>query len=237
MTIQPVLVAIPAPSANDPTCGPGPTDAAGGLSTEPQALACAKSQRSGVSRTLKPAAQEFGWRTPQRVIQQRAYARIALRECARRCGAPAEGWEKGLDEAPLPNDGFYWSVSHKRVWAAAVIADRPVGIDIERIVPRHEGVFGELASDDEWNLLGDRSWRSFFRLWTAKEATLKANGVGIGKFAGCRLVRVPDDRHLDLVYEDVSWHVEHYRHADHIVAVTCVGAGIEWQLLRSTRQE
>ena len=119
-----------------------------------------------------------------------------------------------------------------------MFARHPVSMGIEKIAPRrNELVMDELATAEEWAILGDRSWPSFFRLWTAKEATLKANGVGIGKFARCRLMRVPDDLHMDLVYEDVSWHVEHYRHADHIVAVTCVGAGIEWQLLRSARQE
>ena len=88
----------------------------------------------------------------------------------------------------------------------------------------------ELAAEEEWVMIGDRSWESFFHLWTAKEATLKANGVGIGKFAGCRLVCVPDDLHMELVYDDDLWHVEHYHHADHIVAVTAVGAAIEWAL-------
>ncbi len=187
---------------------------------------------------LAPVLSDAHARTPEQVKAQRAAAQRALIQCAELCHAPADGWQKNADNVPVPNEGFYWSVSHKREWAAAVIADRPVGIDIEKIAPRRDDlVMDELATAEAWAIVGDRSWPSFFRLWTAKEATLKANGVGIGKFASCRLVRVPDDRHMDLVYEDKLWHVEHFRHADHIVAVTCVGAGIEWQLLRSTRQE
>ncbi len=210
MTIRPVLVPIPAPGVS------GSAGGTGGLSDVPAAR----------------------WRSPERVIQQRAYARIALRECAERCGAPPGDWEKGPDEVPLPRDGYYWSVSHKRMWAAAVISDRPVGIDIEHIVPRREGAYDALASEGEWTLMGDRSWHSFFRMWTAKEATLKANGVGIAYFLACRLVEIPDDRHMKLQYPvgsgpdaPIAWSIEHYVHEDHITAVTCGSSPVSWCVL------
>ncbi len=215
MTLRPVLVAIPSP---DSTGAAGATGASTGSPDEPQALACAESQKSGVPRRLKPAAQ---LRSPQRVIEQQAYSRVALRECARLCGAPLDGWEKGPDEVPLPHEGYFWSVSHKRTWAAAVIGESPVGIDIEQVTPRHEGVFDALACESEWTLIGDRSWYSFFRLWTAKEATLKANGVGIAGFSACRLLGIPDRDHMTLHYEHRVWSIEHYYLADHIAAVTC----------------
>ena len=151
--------------------------------------------------------------------------------CADLCHAPTSGWRKNADIVPIPNEGFYWSVSHKREWAAAVIADCPVGIDIEKIAPRRdELVMDELAAAEEWAILGDRTWSSFFRLWTAKEATLKANGVGIGKFAECRLERVFDERNMELFFDDNAWRVEHYCHEDHIVAITKSGASIVWHI-------
>lgn len=89
--------------------------------------------------TLQPVIlaipQDTPPRSPQRVEGQRRCARLALQYCAKQCGAPVDGWEKDAGDVPLPDAGFYWSVSHKRQWVAAVIADRPVGIDIEHIAP------------------------------------------------------------------------------------------------------
>ena len=169
-------------------------------------------------------------RSPEQVKAQRVGSREALRQCARLCGAPEDGWTKSADNVPQPNAGFHWSVSHKRRWAAAVVSDEPVGIDIERIEPRPSDLHDALGAATEWDLLGDRSWHAFFRLWTAKEATLKANGVGIGQLLACTLAAVPDEHHLALVYGGKAWHVEHYYHDDHIAAVTCAVDAAQWQI-------
>ena len=177
---------------------------------------------------LVPIPQESPLRTPEQVRRQREFARVALRECARRCGAPEEGWEKDAYEVPLPQGGYWWSVSHKRKWAAAVIADRPIGIDIEEIEPRGDDLFAEIASDDEWDLLGERCWPAFFRVWTAKEAILKADGVGIAGLPHCQLVEVPDDRHMTLEYKGRGWLIEQYFHDNHVAAVTCDSDTVQW---------
>lgn len=173
-------------------------------------------------------------RSPRQVEQQRYYARLALKHCAKRVGAPAGGWEQGADEAPLPNAGFHWSVSHKRQWAAAVIAERPVGIDIENIVPRGQSLHDSLGSENEWKIMGDRSWLTYFRLWTAKEATLKANGRGIGELSLCRVVEVSDGRHLTTSYGERLWPISQFFHAGHVTAVTCWGEDVDWFVLGET---
>ena len=168
---------------------------------------------------------------PERVRRQSDYARRALRHCARLCGAPEGGWQQNADGAPLPQAGYHWSISHKRVWAAAVIADTPVGIDIERIAARPRELHDKLAASGEWDLMGDRSWDAFFRLWTAKEATLKANGVGIGYLRECRLIEVVNDHHMVMKYDRRTWPVEHRRHEDHIAAVAVRPYGsIRWDV-------
>lgn len=171
-----------------------------------------------------------GLTPPQRVQRQREYARRALRHCAELCAAPLEGWSQSPDGAPVPLMGHYWSISHKRRWVAAVIADRPVGIDIEHMHPRRGDLFDAVGNAEEWRVLGDRSWHSFFRLFTAKEATLKANGVGIGHLSACRLVEVMDDRHLLTKYDDRDWRIEHFEHGGHIAAVTCDYLTIAWKV-------
>lgn len=172
-----------------------------------------------------------GLSPPQRVQRQRDYARRALRHCAELCAAPLEGWCQSPDGAPLPLKGYHWSISHKWRWAAAVIADRPVGIDIEHIHPRRGDLFDAVGEDQEWAFLGDRSWHSFFRLFTAKEATLKASGVGIGHLSACRLVEVMDDRHVLMNFEDRDWRIEHFEHDGHIAAVTCADSSLIWNVV------
>ncbi len=158
-------------------------------------------------------------RTPAQVQHQRIAARTALRHCASLCGAPAEGWCKSETEVPMPNCGFHWSLSHKRDFAAAVIACKPVGIDIEKIEPRPHRLHDKLAGVEEWNLVGSQSWPAFYRLWTAKEATLKANGVGIAGFSSCRLVEIISAARMALIYEGARWMVEHHHHEDHVTAL------------------
>ncbi|MBU0717367.1 MAG: 4'-phosphopantetheinyl transferase superfamily protein [Planctomycetes bacterium] len=168
---------------------------------------------------------------------QRACARIALRESARKCGAPEDGWVKNADDVPQPQGGLHWSIAHKRHWAVAVIADQPVGIDIECIEPRRDDAFDALAGSDEWGIIGERSWLAFFRLWTAKEAVLKANGAGIAEFDACLLVKADDSHHLTLNYQSQEWSVEHYYHAGHVAAVTCSGETVNWLVVEDIADE
>ncbi len=168
---------------------------------------------------------------PQKVARQREVARRALSMCAAQCGGPDGPWEQDANRVPLPNDGWYWSISHKPLMAGAVIADGPVGIDIEHIKPRgREDLWDRLANAGEWKVAGQRSWEMFFRLWTAKEATLKANSRGIGGFEECRIVAVPDATHIECDYRGARWRVEQYYHAHHIAAVTKGDSNVRWHV-------
>ena len=167
----------------------------------------------------------------QRVARQRHYARQALKHCAELRGAPQDGWEQDANDVPLPNAGFHWSVAHKPLWAAAVISDKPVGIDLEHIKPRREELFDDAGKPEEWALLGERTWPAFFRLWTAKEAVLKAHGIGMAGWDRCSLAEEIDDRHLRLLFAGRSATVEHHYHQEHVAAVTTGGASTEWNLI------
>lgn len=173
-------------------------------------------------------------RSPRQVEVQREYARLALGHSARLSDAPLEGWRKNDREVPQPNQGFHWSVSHKREYAVAVVADVPVGIDIERIEPRQRELHDSLAGGNEWAIMGDRSWSSFFRLWTAKEAILKAGGVGIADLLRCRLQSIEAPSSMTFRYNDAKWQTAHYFHKEHVIAVTSVSNKIEWHILPPT---
>lgn len=174
---------------------------------------------------------EPGLRSCQRVARQRAAARRALVRCAEACGLGDDGdWRQEADGAPMiRRDGFRWSVSHTRWWAGAVVADGPVGIDIECIRPRREEFLDEVATTDDWSIVGERNWENFFHLWTAKEATLKANGHGIGRFHRCKVLEREDAGSMILRYEDRVWRVQFHRFADHLAAVTADdGVEVNW---------
>ncbi len=133
--------------------------------------------------------------------------------------------EKGV---PLPVHGIYWSISHKPKYVAAVVSTARIGIDIEEIVPRTESLFNYAVSDEEWKLR-DRSWDTFFRYWTAKEAVLKAIGLGVvGGLRTCRVTSVPDENLITLDYKGETFVVEQLRYNNHIISVIKDDNQVEW---------
>ena len=89
----------------------------------------------------------------------------------------------GAHGKPTLPGGPAFSVSHSGGLALyAVAADREVGIDVEQVrtVPEADAIldrwFGE-AERRSWQFGGERD-RDFMRLWTRREAYLKALGVG-----------------------------------------------------------
>ena len=195
-----------------------------------------KKLSKGLVRYLSPVVHAIPendlLRGAERVALQRRTARQVLLRAAELCGAPTDGWEQDANRVPLPNDGWYWSISHKPLLAGAVISDEPVGIDIEHIKPRgREDLWDRLADAGEWKVAGERSWGMFFRLWTAKEATLKANSRGIGGFEECRIVAVPDRTHVECEYSGQQWRIEQYYHVGHIAAVTAGSLDVLWHVV------
>jgi phosphopantetheinyl transferase len=106
-------------------------------------------------------------------------ARQALRLSADRSGVILGELHKDSDDIPLPFGVYHWSVSHKPKYVAAVVGQGRMGIDIEEIEPRKEDIFGYVASEEEWEMFGGKSWDSLYRCWTAKEAVVKSAGVGL----------------------------------------------------------
>ncbi len=135
--------------------------------------------------------------------------------------------EKGV---PCPVAGNYWSLSHKPKYVAAVVSKDKVGIDIEEMKPRTESIFSYVASDEEWKLK-EKSWDTFFRYWTAKEATLKVIGIGIGGLKTCRIISVPDENHIVLDYKGQFFLLEQLRYQNHIISVLKDDNEIDWIIL------
>lgn len=161
--------------------------------------------------------------TLRRGREQNAYlsrmARDAARISAKHLGVDDPSFPKNEDGVPLVEHGCFWSVSHKPHAVAGIVHTDAVGIDIERIRPMVDGMFPMIGYDDEWDMLADiERFERFFRLWTAKEATLKAAGIGLKGLSRCRLEsRTADCLYLRLDHEVFPVYQDH--RMDHLASV------------------
>jgi 4'-phosphopantetheinyl transferase len=166
----------------------------------------------------------------ERVDYLSRIAREALKVSAKKSGVRLGELHKDEKGIPCPVAGNYWSLSHKPKYVAAVVSKDKVGIDIEEMKPRAESLFAHVANDTEWELM-EKSWDTLFRYWTAKEAILKVIGIGISGLKTCRIISVPDEKHITLDYKGQFFLVEQLRHKNHIVSVLKDDNQIEWVVL------
>ncbi len=156
------------------------------------------------------------------------HARRALAISVGKAGMVLDVFPKDADGVPVSVNGIHWSLSHKSLYVCGVAAWRPVGIDIEKIRPCSEALFDRIAREGEWETAGGKSFDSFFRYWTAKEAVLKATGDGIKGLSRCRVIRIVDDTHLVITYTGREWIIEHLFFNGHIASVTKSGYDPQW---------
>ncbi|MCF0123640.1 MAG: 4'-phosphopantetheinyl transferase superfamily protein [Ruminiclostridium sp.] len=123
-------------------------------------------------------------------------------------GAKAEGWQSLLASilkteygiAPLPElvrgeegkpffpqfPALQFSISHAGDYVLCALSDRPVGVDIEVIRSRREGLPRYALTSPEYAnyeaLGGD--WPAFYTIWTRKEAWCKYVGQGLRRLWG-----------------------------------------------------
>lgn len=178
------------------------------------------------ARTLPPR---------ERVVFLSRHARKALQISAAESHLRIDAALKDRDGRPQPVEGVYWSLTHKPAYVGAIVARRLIGIDIETIVQRKtEALFDKVADNDEWALIGSRSWEGFHRYWTAKEAVLKADGTGLEGLSRCRVVAIPDANSLIVHIKRHRMIVEHFYFDGHIASVAKTAGTVHWTLLGSS---
>ena len=165
-----------------------------------------------------------------KVVRLSELARLALRRSCRISGLRLDTLPKDEDGVPLPVDGVYWSLSHKNDIVGGVAAPMPVGLDLETLRPVHAGLMDRVADADEWRMVdGARTEQAFFRVWTAKEAVLKAEGKGFAGLSRCRIAGIIDAAHMELTFDGRRWPVIHFWFGDHLAAITAHDLMVDWR--------
>ncbi|MBR5113010.1 MAG: 4'-phosphopantetheinyl transferase superfamily protein [Clostridia bacterium] len=78
----------------------------------------------------------------------------------------------------IENGGCFINYSHSGRFAAAVVSDKPCGIDIEEKGRKNISAAKRIATEKELGFIGDSPER-FLTIWTLKEAHVKCTGEGI----------------------------------------------------------
>lgn len=94
---------------------------------------------------------------------------------------PQLGYEPNGKPFLLGHPNVCFNLSHCKEAVACAVDDRPVGVDVESVRRYRDDLARYVCSDDEMALIdaSDNKAKTFIRLWTMKEATLKLTGEGI----------------------------------------------------------
>ena len=160
----------------------------------------------------------------------RQHARKAVLKSARQYGADIPDLENDSSGAPISKNGFYWSLSHKPGYVAGVVADFPIGIDIEKIKPVRPSLFNKVMDENERKLIKTASDELFYRFWTAKETVLKAVGVGLKGLSQCKIINIINKTFLEVSYHQTRWLIEHTCYDNHLISVVKNAGNICWRL-------
>ena len=107
--------------------------------------------------------------------------RKALREMYGIHDAPVFEYDANGKPSILGHPEIFFNLSHCRKAVACVVADSPVGIDVEETCRFTDSIARYTLDDEEYESVvkADNPSQAFIRLWTMKEALLKYTGEGL----------------------------------------------------------
>lgn len=107
--------------------------------------------------------------------------RKALREMYGIHDAPVFEYDANGKPSILGHPEIFFNLSHCRKAVACVVADFPVGIDVEETCRFSDSIARYTLDDEEYESVvkADNPSQAFIRLWTMKEALLKYTGEGL----------------------------------------------------------
>lgn len=157
-------------------------------------------------------------------------ARQALRISGERSGIYPEILSKGEAGQPLPAQGVHWSIAHKPEVVAGVVSPVSAGIDVETLKPVSKLLFEKIVTAQELVCFKDKDPIDvFFKTFTAKEAVLKAKGVGLSGLSRVRVVGAPHNE-ITLINDGTGvYAVEHFLVDGHVASVVKGGFEVVWE--------
>ena len=133
----------------------------------------------------------------------------SLHASGQKFGFFPEKLEKGENGQPLPSNNIFWSVSHKDEYTAGLVSKSIAGIDVEKIKNISLPLFNRIVSQKEKKCFKtDEDKIIFFRCFTAKEAVLKAVGVGLVGLSHISVIKVEDFLNMLLKYKNKEYKVQ-----------------------------
>ena len=122
-------------------------------------------------------------------------------------------------------DDFFFSLSHSGEYAACVISDVPVGVDIQQKRETRANIARRFFKCEEAEIIEkqpkEKQADLFFRYWTGKESYLKLKGQGILGGLDSFLVDLEEKRILD-PYNHQDIYLKEYRCLeDYYISVAC----------------
>ena len=114
-------------------------------------------------------------------------AGVILPLALKACGIEGEVVvENGLWDKPrlVSPQGVHFNLSHSGGWTVVALSDNEVGVDIQQVKPLDMRLAKRFFTENEWRQIegaGDGAAELFYRLWTVKEAYLKALGTGLNR--------------------------------------------------------
>lgn len=123
-------------------------------------------------------------------------------------------------------DDFFFSLSHSGEYAACVISDVPVGVDIQKKRMTKASIAKRFFQWEEAERIENASEMSkedlFFRYWTGKESYLKLTGQGLGGGLDSFFVDLDEMMIVDRYNQNQKIYLKEYKCLeDYYISVAC----------------
>ena len=176
-----------------------------------RALACRKEADSvrivGAGLLLQQVLQHHGVPVDQQNLERNAYGKPYL-----------ANWPE-----------LHFSLSHCSTWAVCALADHPVGVDAE--LPRCSAPLARRYFHPEEAMFAEEP-DTLCRIWTAKEAFLKALGIGLTVPLNSFLVRLEQNQlQLHQTHTASPYRLHEYSVDDVRICLCCMDEKLELTLL------